>query len=81
MKAKEDRLTEEIGKLKEEIRPRVAQQDSLVKELVEAKDLLNKLGVEQFASSMKKGKAKDQQGEQMEIDLPDGIIAHLTSSM
>jgi chromosome segregation ATPase len=59
MKAKEDRLMGEVGKLKEEIRPRVARQDSLVKELVEVKDLLNKLGVKQFAPSMKKGKGKD----------------------
>jgi hypothetical protein len=32
----------------------------------------------QFAPSVKKGRAKDWQGRRVEIDVPDGIIAHLT---
>jgi hypothetical protein len=76
MKAEEDRLMEEAGELREEIRQRAAEQDSHVKELAEAKDLLNKLGVKQFPPSVKKGKAKDWRGR--EINVPDGIIAHLT---
>jgi hypothetical protein len=76
MKVKEDRLMEEVGKLKEEIRQRAAEQDSLAKELAEAKDLSNKLRVKQFAPSMKKGKTKE--GKEVEIDVPDGTIAHLT---
>jgi hypothetical protein len=68
---------EEVGKLKKEIRQRAAEQDSHVKELAEAKDLLNKLGVEQFPPSIKKKKI--QVGPQeVEIDVPDGIITHLT---
>jgi septal ring factor EnvC (AmiA/AmiB activator) len=42
MKVKEDRLVEEVGKLKEEIRQMAAQRDSHVKELAEVNDLLNK---------------------------------------
>jgi NTP pyrophosphatase (non-canonical NTP hydrolase) len=56
MKAKEDRLMEEAGELREEIRQRAAEQASHVKELGEVKDLWNKLRVMQFAPSVRKGK-------------------------
>jgi hypothetical protein len=53
-----------------------------VKELAEARDLWNKLRVKQFAPSMKKMKTKNpfwwKQGKEVEIDVPDGIIAPLT---
>jgi predicted RNase H-like nuclease (RuvC/YqgF family) len=81
MKAKEDELVEEVGKLKEEIRQRSAQHDSLVKELGELKDLLNKLGVKQFPPSVKKVTVTGviyPEKRKVEIDVPDGIIAHLT---
>jgi hypothetical protein len=42
MMVKKDRLMEEVGKLKEDVRRMAGQHDSLLKELVEAKDLLNK---------------------------------------
>jgi hypothetical protein len=72
-KAKEDRLMEEIAKLKEEIRQRAAEQDSHVKELTEAKDLWNKLRVKQFPPSV-----TIRSIGKITIDVPDGIIAHLT---
>jgi hypothetical protein len=56
----------------------IAQYDSLVKELAKAKDLLDKLGVKPSPPSVKKGKANDRSGKGVEIDVPDGIIAHLT---
>jgi hypothetical protein len=51
MKAKEDRLMEEVGKLNEEMRRVTAQHDSFMKDLAEATDLLHKLG--QFPPSVK----------------------------
>jgi hypothetical protein len=78
MKAKEDQLMEEVGRLKEEIRQRAAEQDSHVKELAEAKDLWNTLRVKPFPPCMKKGKAMDCDGDEVVLNVTDGIIAHLT---
>jgi hypothetical protein len=67
MKAKEDRLMEEVGTVKEEVRWVAAQHDSLVKDLAEATDLLHQLG--QFSPSVKKGEY---------FNVAEGIISHLT---
>jgi hypothetical protein len=90
MKAKEDRRMEEVGKCKEEIRQMAVQQNSLVKEPAEVKDLLSKSQranvmtappnrARQFPSSMKKGKLYDDGGEEGDIiyDIPNTIIMHL----
>jgi hypothetical protein len=58
-----------------------AQHDSLVKELGELKDLLNKLAVKQFPPSMKKVTVTNvyyADKRKIEIDVPDWMIAHLT---
>jgi predicted nucleic acid-binding Zn-ribbon protein len=75
MKAKEARLGEEVAQLTNLLKhtvlhPKEANAGEIIKRIFpESK---------QFPPSVKKGKTKDCQDREVEIDVPDGIIAYLT---
>jgi hypothetical protein len=73
--AQRRKLVEEVGEL-----TNLLKRAALHPDQANASEIIKRIFPEskQFRPSMKKGKGKDWQGKEMEIDVPDGIIAHLT---
>jgi serine/threonine protein kinase len=52
--------------------------EGLQRDVTALNDLLNQSGVKRFPRLMKKGRGTTPAGKEVDIDVPDGIIAHLT---